>query len=146
MKNLTNTLITLGAAVACVSSALAGEEGWTSDFEAAKKQAAEENKSLLIDFTGSDWCGWCIRLQEEVFSKDEFKKGVAEDYVLVEIDFPQNEAKLSDETKAQNEKLGNDTPYRDTLRSYSPMQPGSHMRRPAIRKVARRPILHISTT
>ncbi|MEP2775227.1 MAG: thioredoxin family protein [Luteolibacter sp.] len=106
MKNFRNNIMAVCAATACISSAFAGGEGWTSDFEAAKKQAAEENKNLLIDFTGSDWCGWCIRLKEEVFDKDEFKEGVKDKFVLVEIDFPQDDSKLSAETKAQNEKLG----------------------------------------
>lgn len=106
MKNVIKTIIAVGSAAICIPSALAGGEGWTSDFEAAKKQAAEENKNLLIDFTGSDWCGWCIRLKEEVFDKDEFKRGVADKFVLVEIDFPQDDSKLSAETKAQNKKLG----------------------------------------
>lgn len=106
MKNLRNNIVALSAAAVCISSSLAGGEGWTSDFEAAKKQAVEENKNLLIDFTGSDWCGWCIRLKEEVFDKDEFNKGIADKFVLVEIDFPQDDSKLSEETKAQNEKLG----------------------------------------
>ncbi|MDP4626100.1 MAG: thioredoxin family protein [Akkermansiaceae bacterium] len=101
-----NNIVAAAAAAVCISSALAGGEGWTSDFEAAKKKAAEENKNLLIDFTGSDWCGWCIRLKEEVFDKDEFNKGVEDKFVLVEIDFPQDDSKLSAETKAQNEKLG----------------------------------------
>jgi thiol-disulfide isomerase/thioredoxin len=106
MKNMRNNIVAAAAAAVCISSALAGGEGWTSDFEAAKKKAAEENKNLLIDFTGSDWCGWCIRLKEEVFDKDEFNKGVEDKFVLVEIDFPQDDSKLSAETKAQNEKLG----------------------------------------
>ncbi|MGJ8645149.1 MAG: thioredoxin family protein [Luteolibacter sp.] len=108
MNTLRNNIMAVGAAAVCISSALAGGEGWTSDFEAAKKQAAEENKNLLIDFTGSDWCGWCIRLKEEVFDKDEFNKGIADNFVLVEIDFPQDDSKLSAETKAQNEKLGDE--------------------------------------
>ncbi len=49
---------------------------WSSDFEASKKQAAEAKKDLLIDFTGSDWCGWCIKLNKEVFSLEPFKAGV----------------------------------------------------------------------
>ena len=58
--------IRLISAFACLALALtpalhAGGEGWTSDFEAAKAQAAKEGKDLLIDFTGSDWCGWCIK-------------------------------------------------------------------------------------
>ncbi len=88
-----------------IGSAFAGGEGWTSDFEAAKKQAAAEKKDLLVDFTGSDWCGWCIKLNDEVFKKDEFKKGVKDKFVLVELDFPQDESKLSDATKKQNAEL-----------------------------------------
>ncbi|MEM1085898.1 MAG: thioredoxin family protein [Verrucomicrobiota bacterium] len=93
------------AAILSLNSVFAGGEGWTSDFEAAKKQAAEENKDLLIDFTGSDWCGWCIKLNEEVFQHDEFKSGVKDKYVLVELDYPQDKSKLSEETQKQNTDL-----------------------------------------
>lgn len=86
--------------------AFAGGEGWVSDFSAAKKQAAEANEDLLVDFTGSDWCGWCIKLNEEVFSHDEFKAGVKDKFVLVEIDFPKDKSKLSEETQKQNAELG----------------------------------------
>ncbi|MDA7933572.1 thioredoxin family protein [Akkermansiaceae bacterium] len=75
------------------------------DFEAAKKKAASENKDLFIDFTGSDWCGWCIKLNEEVFQHEPFKKGVADSFILVELDYPRDKSKLSKETIAQNEKL-----------------------------------------
>ncbi len=86
--------------------ALAGGEGWSADFSAAKKQAADEKKDLLMDFTGSDWCGWCIKLNKEVFSHEEFKEGVKDKFVLVELDYPRDKSKLSAETIAQNEKLG----------------------------------------
>lgn len=86
-------------------SAYAGGEGWLTDFEAAKKQAAAENKKLLIDFTGSDWCIWCKKLDSEVFRKPEFKKGVADKYVLVEVDFPQDDKKLTEEQKKKNNEL-----------------------------------------
>lgn len=102
------TTLIASALFATASFSFAGGEGWTNDFEAAKKQASKENKDLLIDFTGSDWCGWCIKLNEEVFKFDAFKKGVADKYVLVELDYPQGEealAKLSDATKAQNKEL-----------------------------------------
>ena len=47
------------------------EDGpWQTDFEAAKAQAKAEKKIMLVDFTGSDWCGWCIKLKDEVFEKD----------------------------------------------------------------------------
>jgi len=88
-----------------LGSAFAGGEGWSHDFEAAKKQAASEKKDLLMDFTGSDWCSWCIKLNDEVFSKDPFKTGTKDKFVLVELDYPQDESKLSEETKKQNATL-----------------------------------------
>ena len=87
-----------------ISLGLSAAEGWETNFEAAKKKAAAENKSLLVDFTGSDWCGWCIRLVDEVFSKDEFKKYAADKFVLVELDFPQKKEQ-SAELKKQNQEL-----------------------------------------
>jgi thioredoxin-related protein len=89
----------------CSGFALAGDEAWSSDFAAAKKEAAESKKDLLIDFTGSDWCGWCIKLNEEVFSQDFFKAGVKDKFVLVEIDYPNDKSKLSAETIKQNDEL-----------------------------------------
>ncbi len=95
------------AATALLSTTFsyAGGEGWMSDFEAAKKKAAAEKKDLIIDFTGSDWCGWCIKLNEEVFQHAPFKTGVADNYILVELDYPRDKSKLSEETIAQNELL-----------------------------------------
>jgi thioredoxin-related protein len=92
-------------AILGLGTAFAGGEGWLSDFEAAKKQAADEKKNLLIDFTGSDWCGWCIKLNKEVFDHAEFKNGVKEKFVLVEIDFPNDKSKLTAAVIAQNEAL-----------------------------------------
>ncbi len=89
----------------CSGVALAGKKGWSDDFAASSKLAAETKKDLLIDFTGSDWCGWCIKLDEEVFSHDEFKDGVKDKFVLVEIDYPNDKSKLSEETLKQNEEL-----------------------------------------
>ena len=98
-------LLIASTALFSMTAAQAGGEGWTHDFEAAKKQAAKEGKSLLMDFTGSDWCSWCIKLNEEVFQHDPFKKGVADDFVLVELDYPRDKSNLSEETIAQNEML-----------------------------------------
>jgi thioredoxin-related protein len=93
-------------ALHCPGIALAGGEGWTADFAAAKKEATESKKDLLIDFTGSDWCGWCIKLNKEVFSHEPFKAGVKDKFVLVELDYPKDKSKLSAETIKQNEELG----------------------------------------
>lgn len=83
----------------------AGGEGWSHDFAASSKMAAAENKVMLVDFTGSDWCSWCIKLNKEVFSHDEFKDGVKDGYVLVELDFPHDKSKLTPDTITQNEEL-----------------------------------------
>lgn len=101
---ITSTLC--AAIVALHGVAFAGGEGWSSDYAAAKKQAAESKKDLLIDFTGSDWCGWCIKLNEEVFKHDAFKAGVKDSFVLVELDFPKDKSKLSEATQKQNAELG----------------------------------------
>lgn len=78
--------------------------GWTDNFEAAKKQAAIEGKLLLVDFSGSDWCVWCQRLHDEIFSKKEFNVPAEKKYVCVFIDMPQK-AKLPAEVEAQNKDL-----------------------------------------
>jgi thioredoxin-related protein len=101
-----NQLIpTLAFALASLTSAFAGGDGWLTDMDAAKAQAAKENKDLLLDFTGSDWCGWCIKLNQEVFSKEPFKTGTKDKFVLVELDFPKNK-KLDPKLKEQNRALG----------------------------------------
>lgn len=105
MKSILKTCVAL-AALYLSGIAFAGGEGWSSDFAASKKLAAESKKDLLIDFTGSDWCGWCIKLQKEVFSQDPFKNGVKDKFVLVELDYPQDKSKLSAATIKQNEELG----------------------------------------
>ena len=96
-----------GAAVLALMTTqlFAGGEGWTADFEAAKKQAAGSGKDLLVDFTGSDWCGWCIKLNKEVFEHDAFKNGVKDTFVLVELDFPKDKSKVSEATQKQNKEL-----------------------------------------
>lgn len=92
-------------AIALVGSAHAGGDGWMTDFEAAKVKAKADNKHLLLDFTGSDWCGWCIKLNKEVFSKDAFKEYASVELVLVELDFPRDPSKLPEGVAEQNEAL-----------------------------------------
>ncbi len=102
MKN--SLLAGLALAMTASFATAAGDE-WMTDFEAAKKKAAAENKDLLVDFTGSDWCGWCIKLVDEVFNHDSFKKGVADKFVLVELDFPKDKSNISEATQKQNAEL-----------------------------------------
>jgi protein disulfide-isomerase len=79
-------------------------EGWQTDFNAALAQAGNAHKLVLLDFTGSDWCGWCIKLSKDIFSRTEFKDFAAKNLVLVEVDFPARKA-LPDALKAQNDAL-----------------------------------------
>lgn len=96
-KSLVFTAVSLFAACA-----MAGE--WLTDYDKALQQAKMEHKQLLMDFTGSDWCGWCKKLDGEVFSQDEFKQFADKNLVLLKVDFPRSKT-LPDAEKAQNEKL-----------------------------------------
>jgi len=77
---------------------------WSTDLPAAQAQAKKDKKLVLVNFTGSDWCGWCKKLQAEVFTTKEFDTFAKDKLVLVEIDFP-NQKKQSAELKKANEAL-----------------------------------------
>lgn len=66
----------------------AAELKWSTDLPKALEKAKAEKKLVLVNFTGSDWCGWCIKLDREVFSKDEFAAYAEKSIVPVKIDFP----------------------------------------------------------
>ena len=96
------TLLSLAAMVNLYSED--SNSGWSTDFEAAKKMAAEKKMPILADFSGSDWCGWCIKLDSEVFVKKEFKEFAKDNLVLFVADFPRK-AKQDDKIKKQNNEL-----------------------------------------
>jgi protein disulfide-isomerase len=83
---------------------LHASEQWETNYEAALDQAAKQDKMVLLDFTGSDWCGWCIKLRKDTFSKPEFQKFAEEKLVLVELDFPRAKEQNPD-LKKQNQEL-----------------------------------------
>jgi thioredoxin-related protein len=84
---------------------MAAEElNWLTDLPKAQAQAKKENKLVMMDFTGSDWCGWCIKLHNEVFSKPEFAEYATKNLVLVQVDFPRKKEQTS-ELKAANQAL-----------------------------------------
>jgi protein disulfide-isomerase len=101
MKKLIFT--TIAGLMALQLTALAGD-GWLTDFAKAKAEAKKGNKLILMDFTGSDWCGWCIKLKKEVFDTKDFTEYATKNVVLVEVDFPAKK-KLSEEQKKANEEL-----------------------------------------
>lgn len=79
--------------------------GWIDDFAEAQKIAQKENRPMLLLFTGSDWCPYCIQLHDEILSKSAFKNFAAsKNLVLVYIDFPR-QSKMSREAKRRNEQL-----------------------------------------
>lgn len=78
---------------------------WQTDYAKALEMAKAQNKRVLLDFTGSDWCGPCIELRKRVWSRPEFRKFAEKNLILVEIDFPQRKSQPA-ELKKQNEKLG----------------------------------------
>ena len=82
----------------------AQELKWETDINKAIAVSNKTKKPMLLFFTGSDWCGWCIRLQTEVFKKPEFAAWAKDNVVLVEVDFPRRTA-LSAELTAQNNEL-----------------------------------------
>jgi thioredoxin-related protein len=77
---------------------------WHTDMSKATDISIKENKPMFLFFTGSDWCGWCIRLQKEVFKTPEFVKWAKENVVLVELDFPRKNNQ-TDAVKMQNAQL-----------------------------------------
>jgi thioredoxin-related protein len=89
-----------------VSQVVASEREWLTDVPKALDQAKAEKKLVLLDFTGSDWCGWCKRFDKEVFSTTEFKEYASKNLVLVEVDFP-SQKKLGPELKKANDGLKN---------------------------------------
>jgi len=88
-----------------VASASAAELAWMTDVPKAQAQAKADKKLVMLDFTGSDWCGWCIKFDKEVLSTDKFKEYADKNLVLVVVDFP-NKKPQSDELKRANEALG----------------------------------------
>lgn len=100
MKPLFRTLAVLAASASLSFAA----DGWPTDWEAAKTKSKAENKPILINLTGSDWCGWCIKIQNEVFSQKAFKDFAAENLILMEADFPKKKEQPA-ALKTQNAAL-----------------------------------------
>lgn len=102
MKSL--RLLALSVALFATSAFAEGKAGWLTNYKQAQETAKSDKKLLLVDFTGSDWCGWCIKLDKEVFSKPEFKEYASKNLVLMEADFPRTK-QLSATEQSQNEQL-----------------------------------------
>ena len=105
MKNIGFLLLACaGLLVGCQKQAADVSNEPPIDFSAVQQQAKTENKYILLEFTGSDWCPPCIAMHENVFSKPEFKEYIKAETLFVVVDFP-NEKPQSPEQKKANEAL-----------------------------------------
>ncbi|MBN2686511.1 MAG: thioredoxin family protein [Pontiellaceae bacterium] len=81
---------------------------WSMDFNAAKKVAAEKNLPIILNFTGSDWCGWCKLMEERVFTKAEWSNYAKENLMMVFIDFPEDDSLVPEKYVARNQALSSE--------------------------------------
>jgi protein disulfide-isomerase len=102
VKNL--LLLVLLASGLLFPACARAESAWTTDYKKAQEEAKASHKLLLLNFTGSDWCGFCFQLDKAILLQPQFKDYASKNLVLVEIDFPRRKAQ-SIETKKQNEEL-----------------------------------------
>ena len=96
-------LFAVAVSVVCASFARA-ESAWLNDYKKAQEEAKANKKLLLLNFTGSDWCGWCIKIDKEIWSQPQFKDYARDNLVLVELDFPRRKDQPV-EVKKQNLQL-----------------------------------------
>jgi len=105
-------MVLIGLMAACVQAqswvkkdkAPEKSKGWLDNFELAKKEAAAFKQPIFAFFTGSDWCGWCMKLRSEALDTKEFEKFAADNLILFEADFPRDK-KISGQVKKQNAEL-----------------------------------------
>ena len=105
MKKIFLTAVLLSAVIiGCSKGGSNDNLNWEENLETALQKAKAENKAVLVNFTGSDWCQWCIKLSDEVFSKSEFEDYAEDNLILVRLDFPRS-IEQSAETKLYNNQL-----------------------------------------
>jgi thioredoxin-related protein len=104
MKTLLCRFVAPIAVLLLSTGLVSAKPGWMDDYKKGLSQASTEKKLILLDFTGSDWCPWCIKLDKEVFSQKEFKDYAKDNLVLVELDFPRGK-KLPKHVEDQNDSL-----------------------------------------
>ena len=102
MKNFISLLIVIGLTL--ISITASAESSWVTDYKKAQEDAKAGKKLMLLEFTGSDWCGWCMKLDKEVFSTPEFQNYASRNLILVKLDFPRRRPQ-TEALKKQNEQL-----------------------------------------
>jgi thioredoxin-related protein len=102
VKNFVSLLIALGLTFIGITASAASN--WVTDYKKAQEDAKAGKKLMLLEFTGSDWCGWCMKLDKEVFSTPEFQNYASRNLILVKLDFPRRRPQ-TEALKKQNEQL-----------------------------------------
>jgi thioredoxin-related protein len=102
VKNFISLLIAVGLTL--ISITASAESSWVTDYKKAQEDAKAGKKLMLLEFTGSDWCGWCMKLDKEVFSTPEFQNYASRNLILVKLDFPRRRPQ-TEALKKQNEQL-----------------------------------------
>jgi thiol:disulfide interchange protein len=96
--------VTVGVAALTSTAFASTPAGWTTDLEKAFLKAKAEKKSVLVEFTGSDWCPPCIAMRKNVFTKSEFVEAASKKFILVELDFPNGDAAVKEKNQPFAEK------------------------------------------
>ncbi|MBK1826828.1 thioredoxin family protein [Haloferula rosea] len=105
MKAITHLAAFALAGTALISTAFASTlEGWSTDLEKAFEDAKKQDKPVLVEFTGSDWCPPCIAMRKNVFSKKEFVDAASKDFILVELDFPKGDKEVKEKNQPYAKK------------------------------------------
>ncbi len=81
-------------------------QNWKTNLNEAKTEAARDNKNIILVFSGSDWCGPCIKLDKTIWQSEQFKKEAQKKWIMVRADFPKKKAnQLSPELTESNNQL-----------------------------------------
>jgi thiol:disulfide interchange protein len=96
--------VTMGVAALTASAFASTPEGWSTDLDQAFAKAKAEKKSVLVEFTGSDWCPPCIAMRKNVFTKKEFVDAASKKFILVELDFPNGDKAVKEKNAPMAKK------------------------------------------
>ena len=107
INTVMNAFSLFAASVAIVLPAAQAVDAWLTDFSKAQAQAQAEQKPIVLDFTGSDWCGWCMTMRRMVLDTPEFYDYARDKFVLLEVDLPRNTSKMTQAHVRQNQELIN---------------------------------------
>jgi protein disulfide-isomerase len=104
MKMTLPKFLAAAALLSLMAPAVFGQTSWTTHFDEAMTKAKTDDKAVLLNFTGSDWCPYCIQMKREVLDSGAFHEYANQNLELVEVDFPNNKPQ-SDQVKEQNQML-----------------------------------------